>query len=243
MTTPVEARNWTGAYLGLSGGMRLENHKWTTNAMLGPGAGPVAGTGESFSDAGARIGGYAGYNFMIAPKIVAGLEGDFAWGKTKTETNFLIPGTGALAIFGIGPFASMPNDSSSFTTEWDASLRGRIGALVTPDTLVYLTGGASWQRISATATCDATVLIPIVCGIASRSDTQSKTLSGWTLGGGIESVLAGAWSGRIEYRYAQYGDFNALLIPTNCCDGNLNTTISLSTHTFIAGIAYKLGGY
>ena len=63
------------------------------------------------------------------------------------------------------------------------------------------------------------------------------------LGGGIESIIAGAWTGRIEYRYAQYSDFNALLMPTNCCDGNLNTTISLSTHTFIAGIAYKLGGY
>ena len=57
--------------------------------------------------------------------------------------------------------------------------------------------------------------------------------------------LAGGWTGRIEYRYSQYGDFNHLFIPvTGCfCDGNLDTTIRLSTHTFLAGIAHKLGGY
>jgi outer membrane immunogenic protein len=177
---------------------------------------------------------------MLTPKIVAGIEGDFAWGKTRTSTQYVIPGT-------IGPllplFGFAPNDSSEFKTGWDASLRGRIGALITPDTLAYLTGGASWQRIAATATCDANIPTPGVCVVASRSDTQNKTLSGWTLGAGIESAIAGAWTGRIEYRYAQYSDFDHLFIPTTCCDGNLDTTISLSTHTFIAGIAYKLGGY
>lgn len=238
---PIEQRNWSGLYLGVSAGLRREDHKWSTNTFLGPPAGPVVGSSETFNDTGARIGGFAGYNVMITPKIVASIEGDFAWGKTRTSTNYVIPGTlgGALVFF--GPF--VPNDSSEFKTGWDATLRGRIGALITPDTLAYLTGGAAWQRITATATCDANVAVPGVCGIASRSDTQTKTLAGWTLGGGIETVLAGAWSGRIEYRYAQFSDFNHLFIPTNCCDGNLNTTISLSTHTFIAGLAYKLGGY
>ena len=241
VTTPVEARNWTGFYLGGSAGMRREDHRWTTNTLLGPPAGPVvSGNGEDFSDTSARIGGFAGFNMQVTPKIVVGIEGDLAWGKTETGTQYAIPGTFGplLPLFGVAT-----NDTSQFKTEWDASLRGRIGALITPDTLAYLTGGASWQRVTATATCDANTFAPGVCVIASRSDTQSKTLSGWTLGAGLESVLSGAWTGRIEYRYAKYSDFNALLIPTNCCDGNLNTTISLATHTFIAGIAYKFGGY
>lgn len=240
--TPVEARNWTGFYLGGSAGLRREDHTWTTNAFLAPPIGPIAQwpNSQGFNDTGARIGGFLGYNLQIAPRFVVGIEGDFAWGSTRTSTNYVIPGAG-FGIFPIGGLA--PNDTSEFKTQWDASLRGRIGALITPDTLAYLTGGASWQRVQATATCDATTFVPGICVIDSRSDTQSKTLTGWTLGAGLESVIAGAWTGRIEYRYAQYNDFNALLIPTNCCDGNLDTTISLSTHTFVAGIAYKLGGY
>lgn len=235
-----QPRNWTGAYLGLSAGLRREDHTWATNTFLGAPAGPVVGTSQDFNDTGARIGGFVGYNIMLTPRIVAGVEGDFAWGQTKTSTNYVIPGT-------LGPllplFGFTPNDSSEFKTEWDASLRGRIGALITSDTLAYLTGGAAWQKIKATASCDASVPVPGVCVLASRSDTQTKTLTGWTLGAGLESVLAGAWTGRIEYRYAQYGDFNHLFIPTNCCDGNLDTTISLATHTFTAGLAYKFGGY
>ena len=239
-STPTfeQPRSWTGLYLGASGGMRREEHKWTTNSV-----GSVfmnAPNNEDFSDTGARFGGFLGYNLQINPKIVAGIEADFAWGKTKTGTSNVIPGT----IVGPIPlFLGGPKDTSSFETEWDASLRARIGALITPDTLVYLTGGAAWQRIKAQATCDAS--FPIVCLTASQSDTQTKTLTGWTFGGGIESVLAGAWTGRIEYRYAQYGDFNHLFIPMpGClCDGNVDTTISLATHTFTAGIAYKFGGY
>jgi outer membrane immunogenic protein len=236
-----QARNWTGLYLGASAGLRREDHKWSTNTFLGPPAGPVVGFSENFNDTGARIGGFAGYNVMLTPKIVASIEGDFAWGRTETSTKNVIPGTFGAALVLFGPF--VPNDSSEFKTGWDATLRGRIGALITPDTLAYVTGGAAWQRITATATCDANVLTPGVCVIGSRSDTQHKTLTGWTLGAGVEAVLAGAWSGRIEYRYAQYKDFSHLFIPTDCCDGNLNTTISLATHTFIAGLAYKFGGY
>ena len=238
---PIEQRNWSGFYLGASAGLRREDHSWTTNTFFGPPAGPVVGSSQDFNDSGARIGGFVGYNMMITPKIVAGIEGDLAWGRTKTTTSHVIPGTLGSALVFFGPF--VPNDTSEFKTEWDASLRGRIGALITPDTLAYLTGGASWQRITATATCDANTAVPGVCGIASRSDTQNKTLLGWTLGAGLESVLAGAWTGRIEYRYAQYNDFSHLFIPTNCCDGNLDTTIRLATHTFTAGVAYKFGGY
>ncbi len=238
LPTFVQPPNWTGFYLGASGGLRREDHKWTTNS-IGITSITVPNN-EDFNDTGARFGGFAGYNFQLTPKLVAGIEADFAWGKTKTSTNHTIPGTLA---GGPLPLASILTDTSSFQTEWDASLRGRIGALVTPDTLVYLTGGAAWQRITAQVSCDAA--FSVVCLTSSQVDTQKTTLTGWTLGGGIESVLAGAWTSRIEYRYAQYGDFNHLLMPMlGCqCEGNLDTTISLSTHTFIAGIAYKLGGY
>lgn len=230
-----QPRSWTGFYLGASGGMRREDHTWTTNSFGG--IFTAIPNSQDFNDTTARFGGFVGYNFQIGPKIVAGIEGDFAWGKTSTGTSHGIPGTGGL------PIPIMLNDTSSFDTNWDASLRARIGALITPDTLVYLTGGAAWQRVKAQATCDAS--FSPVCFTTSLAETTSDTLTGWTFGGGIESVLAGAWTGRIEYRYAQYGDLNHLFMPQpGClCDGNLDTSISLATHTFTAGLAYKFGGY
>jgi len=232
-----QPRNWTGLYLGASGGMRREHHTWTTNSFLG--LAMMVPNSEAFNDTSARFGGFLGYNLQLNSKVVAGIEADIAWGKTKSNTN-LIPGTWV----GLAPlFPGLPTDTSSFETAWDASLRARIGALIMPDTLVYLTGGMSWQRITAQATCDEN--FGLVCVSASHVDTQKTTLTGWTFGAGVESILAGGWTGRIEYRYSQYGDFNHLFIPvTGCfCDGNLDTTISLSTHTFLAGIAHKLGGY
>jgi hypothetical protein len=84
-----QPRNWTGLYLGASGGMRREDHKWTPNS-----SGLIAMTvpnNEDFSDTGARFGGFFGYNFQLTPKkIVAGIEADFAWGKTKTSTSHTI---------------------------------------------------------------------------------------------------------------------------------------------------------
>ncbi len=235
-----QVRNWTGAYAGISAGARREDHTWQTNSFMN-GSFASSPNSQDFNDTTARIGGFVGYNWQMGPRLVAGIEGDFAWGKTSTGTNHAIPGTGVgvFPIFG----GLTPNDSSSFETSWDASLRARLGALITPDTLAYITGGAAWQRIKATATCDASVPLPGVCAFESVTDTQSKTLGGWTLGAGIETALWGYWTGRIEYRYSQFRDFNHLFLPTDCCDGNVDTTIKLATHTFSAGVAYRFSGY
>ena len=75
-------------------------------------------------------------------------------------------------------------------------LRGRIGALITPDTLAYVTGGAAWQRIKATATCDANVPFPGGYVIASRTDTQRKTMPRWNPRRGIGQEPGAAWNRR-----------------------------------------------
>jgi outer membrane immunogenic protein len=244
MLIPERVRNWTGLYLGASAGLRREDHKWTTNQLLAAPIGPAAGApnNEDFNDTGARFGGFLGYNVQVSPKFVLGIEGDVAWGDTKTSTKYTIPGT-AIGNFPVLAGFS-PNDSSEFKTEWDASLRGRVGALIMPDTLAYLTGGVAWQKVKATVTCDGTVLLAVACFVGTASETQSKTLTGWTLGAGVETTIGQYWTGRIEYRYADYGDFNHVFLPNQPFGGGrIDTSIALATHTFSAGLAYKFGGY
>ena len=41
--------------------------------------------------------------------------------------------------------SGIASDALAIETDWDASLRGRIGHLVTPNFLAYVTGGANLQ--------------------------------------------------------------------------------------------------
>src|SRR5262249_43981676 len=131
-----------------------------------------------------RVSGYAGYNWQVAPLWVTGIEGDFGWARNK-DTVARIPGLG---VTGGGSFAEVKGT-------WDASVRGRAGYLVTPTVLAYATGGAAFQRIEAIATCpaDTTVCNPAV-GTQSFSNAQDRI--GWTVGAGLETMLAGHWMAR-----------------------------------------------
>jgi hypothetical protein len=39
-------------------------------------------------------------------------------------------------------------------------------------------------------------------------------MHGWTAGIGLEALLSNSWTGRIEYRYADYGNVNDLMTAT-----------------------------
>jgi outer membrane immunogenic protein len=115
--------------------------------------------------------------------------------------------------------------------------------------LLFATGGASWTKLEATAFCRT----PFPVGWCSTganflgtASTLSKTLTGWTLGGGIEWMLAPQWLVRGEYRYADYSTLTGTFFPgdagpcTNC--EAIAADVKLQTHTALFGIAYKFGG-
>jgi outer membrane immunogenic protein len=163
----------------------------------------------------------------IRPTWVAGLEGDVGSAdKTVTLNGVFLPGSVFL----------MPGETSaslSTRTSWDASIRARIGYLVTPWTLLYATGGPAWLRIGSNATCGF-----LVCGVPVVTFNNASTLLGWTIGGGIETRLWGNWFGRAEYRYSDYGDVtynNAVLFTTGTYDERVRT------QTALFGLAYKFG--
>jgi outer membrane immunogenic protein len=70
-------------------------------------------------------------------------------------------------------------------------------------------------------------------------------VTGWTVGGGAEWMLASNWLIRGEYRYAEYGrlsgtffpGFNGAVFNGEAIDAN----VKLQTHTALFGVAYKFG--
>lgn len=238
LLAPAPAFSWQGFYVGGTLGGRSADIDWTTTGIgvpgLAPPAVPVPGTANATYDSTTfRAGIYGGYNFLIAPKWLIGVEADVAWGDGSTSRGF-IPGVTA---------AGITTDATSVTHTWDAGLRARLGYLLTPDWMLFATGGFAWQHVEASLTCGATTCPLVVLGATtaggSYTATDSETLSGWSIGLGIEGRLWGNWIGRAEYRYANLGTWNAVFASPRVNGFVTTADIDVQTHTFALGLGYK----
>ena len=138
-----------------------------------------------------------------------------------------------------------PGGSNTFAVRatWDTSLRDRLGFLLTPSTLAYATAGVAWQHYDATSTCVCNGLVTLT----PKAVSDSPTKAGWTVGGGLETVLWGKWLARAEYRYADFGTSsltggalgNGSNVPAFASVDNVD--VRLRTHTATFGLAYKFG--
>jgi outer membrane immunogenic protein len=119
----------------------------------------------------------------------------------------------------------------------DGTVRGRFGVLVTPAALLYATGGVAFQQLEVGAACDGSFFSQCISGVP-KSESFSRVMTGWTIGGGAEAMFDRNWLGRMEFRYAKFGDFtNTFFAGTG--DAVVVNTKLQSTVTFLAGIGYK----
>jgi outer membrane immunogenic protein len=157
---------------------------------------------------------HGGYDYQLNNIFVVGVEGDITHKS----------GSGTLLSR-----VALP------TSEWDGSIRGRLGVLVTPHSLVYATGGFAfgsfktpWHEVPASF--EAGEAIELLGGYR----------TGWTLGGGIQYTLDSNWSTRIDYRYTDWGSKGVLWAE----DEEVSTVPSASklTETRVTvGLTYKHG--
>jgi outer membrane immunogenic protein len=169
--------SWTGFYIGLNAGGKWANVDQT---VTGP-ATTVTFTGDTASSW--IAGGQLGYNWQMG-QWVFGIEGDI---DAHDFSRSRVIGTA------IGPF--IPGDTFSVESNWQASLRGRIGYAAWERTLLYVTGGVAWTQVKGTAT---------LVGIGSF--TNDDVVTGGTVGGGLEYALTNNISLGIEGRWSFYGD-------------------------------------
>lgn len=157
--------------------------------------------GLSESFNGGLLGAHAGYN-MQHDDFVFGLEGNIAYTwNSRTEQISVAP----------------PADLT-VGTDWQGSIRARAGFAL-DRTFIYGTGGVAFTQ--AYAKVDAGTL---------GSVTESKTLTGWTLGAGVEHALTENWTVRGEYRYSDYGRVDLGL-------GGFDPKVT--EHALRAGVSFK----
>ena len=132
--------------------------------------------GGSHSGSGVVGGGQVGCDYQMGTWVL-GLHGMFDWANMKGSN--IYPG----------------NSPETLTTKakWFGTLTGRFGYTVESNTLAYVKGGAAWIRNDYQDV------------YASAYDGRaSETLSGWTIGGGLEHMLHHNWSVFAEYNYASF---------------------------------------
>jgi len=235
--------NWTGFYVGGALGGKWANTTWTTTSTSDfPGTIVDASSPRDYRPSGFRAGGYTGYNWQIASWVV-GLEADLAWAN-NTATSAGIPGCAILCF----PGAPGPGvDVAYVKMGWDASVRARLGYLMTPDLLIYATGGVAWQNIETSGTCQHSLADPqcsVSAGFPFDTQTNSRTLAGATIGGGLEKMY-GNWLLRGEYRYSRFGNLNGVLnfgapgAPPGTDFSRYN--LSVNTNIVTVSLAYKFG--
>jgi outer membrane immunogenic protein len=210
--TPIAT--WTGFYVGAGAGMG----SWTADSHL-----TVGGTALT---AGIRTGGFggfgmlsAGYDYEFNHSIVAGAFIDGNLGHLSGNLEF--PGV-------VGNIAE--------TGTWGVG--ARLGALINPTSMPYLTLGFSRTYFNST-----NLYFALPGGVSSGLTTPSFGSSGWFAGAGLEVLFGAHFSLKGEYRYANY---NTRTLAINGAPGALLVTgVGMPFHpvnqTAQAELAYKFG--
>jgi outer membrane immunogenic protein len=178
---------------------------------------------------------FLGYRIQFG-SVVAGIEGDIN-GKNATSSQ---------AAFGTNHFRTEAF-SGSASQGWDSSVRGRLGWLVTPWTMIYGTGGVAFGKVTGTFNYSATEIDGCSpCAYVNGGGAWSTTRTGATGGGGVETVIFPNVTLRLEYRYTALGTFSENVGLHTFCAGTCtspsnNASISLhpTFQTVTAGVAYN----
>lgn len=155
---------------------------------------------------------YAGYNFDLGNSVVLGIDGDVTYNNLKDSYSVT---------------DGVVTDSLESKLRWSGAVRARAGYAV-DRFLPYIAGGVAFGQVKNTlsSTGDADAF----------SSSQSKTLTGWTAGAGVDYAATDNIIVRLEYRYTDYGrkDFTF-------SDGvdSVSVRDKFKTNEIRLGVAYK----
>jgi outer membrane immunogenic protein len=193
----------------------------------------------------AVIGGFQeGFNWQFAPAWVWGIEGDWSFTDAGRSVSQDLTASGTPIVSSSG--------SLSTKLDWVGSARNRLGYLITPNLMLYGTGGVAWGKIDYAG--GATINNSFATYAANAA--FSRTAVGWAAGAGLEWIITEHWLLRGEYLFYDLssdqrvnsinsGKFNVLckLGQPNCPPPQIATAAfswaNMSLNEVRAALSYK----
>jgi outer membrane immunogenic protein len=235
-----ESFSWTGLYIGGNLGGSLNNYEFNDRDVFfdtgqqfnenfftafdiegGPGVIPFFIGQQGRTDGTIMGGGQIGGMFQFG-HFVVGIEGDFD--RLAAHESRQFGGTDFTFIggdFGGDTVAQTTlNDFRQAESDWNASVRGKLGWAHGP-LLFYATGGIAWSDMqvwgSETARTDFFIrttpgpfpanFVPLASTTSRNFDQQfDDTYVGWTAGAGVDLALTDVLTVALEYRHSDFGD-------------------------------------
>jgi len=233
--TSPQLLNWNRCYVGgtVGGAWARSNYSGTPTGDFATDEPTIipnltAITTSTLDPSSAIGGGEVGCNWSIG-SVVLGLEGDLnGWNLSRSS---VLTGPGDPE----GPPGSTLTASTSVSSHWLATVRPRLG-IANNNWLFYVTGGVAFTNVSFAQSVTFNV-VPT----STMAGSVTSTLTGWTVGGGIEYGVAPNWSVKAEYLYVAFpnqsvNEFNpAFPTFTTAAANRLNTSI------FRVGLDYQFG--
>jgi outer membrane immunogenic protein len=177
-----------------------------------PWASGLDGSAGSVNVASGLFGGTLGYNAQTVAGLVISEEADIGF----NHLNATIPGAAA-------PFACAPANCE-LTSQWLATARLRFGYAF-DRIMSYVTAGASIGDLTADI-------------VGQPLGNQSKVNLSWTVGAGVEFVISGPWTAKVEYLHTDRGGISC---STACNGGPMS--MNLSEEIVRVGVNYRLWGH
>jgi len=202
---PIVIDSWSGPYLGVQFGF-----------ISGKATIILPNLNKKVKPSGVTAGVFAGYNWRMSNDFLFGVEGDINYISADKTINWTSSITTALLVI---------NNKYSYKLRqyWDASLRVRLGKVIDDKYLPYITAGAAWTKIGTSYPGSAAPL----------GTVKKKTLTGWTVGAGIEMKINKNVNARIQYRYSDYGSKDFMHGITK------SSVKNFKTHSVRLGISYS----
>jgi iron complex outermembrane recepter protein len=240
----ITAWSWAGPYLGINVGYSAGKSKTDAAFSDATAGSALFATGSSDNLNGVIAGFQGGYNWMASNWLVAGLEADIQLSTQNTTPTYVCPGAVCNPLIGDAAPVTASLDRAQ-KLDWFATVRGRLGTTVTPNSIMYLTGGLALAEIKTAGTLSGSNLSfdengnPIVTAVGVNF-YDHRTKAGWTAGAGIEAHLGGNVTGKVEYLYLDFGRVStAATNPLNATPVTVNLDSRVRDHIVRVGINYK----
>ncbi|MBV8241515.1 MAG: TonB-dependent receptor [Hyphomicrobiales bacterium] len=199
---------WTGFYIG--GNVGYSTGKFNSDALFSDSFGnPLSASSSSLKHYGAIGGGQIGYNWQ-AGTAVAGLETDIVFAHQRTTDGPACAGSicnPAITLMGFDAPVAVAHEHN---LDWFGTLRARLGVAVTPDMLLYGTGGLAFGEVEHQGTIYGAGIDSNGNIVPAANVFSNRMLrEGWAAGGGLEARLLGNLTGKVEYLHVDLGHASA----------------------------------